>query len=127
VVGSELLSDNWGTLTKYSIEYQRGDGTWQPQLREVYDRGNAAVILLVDPDRGTVILTRQFRFPIYLDGGDPGSIEACAGLLEGDDPETCARKEAEEESGYRVETVTHLFLHEPGLGDGEAVVLHRHV
>jgi nudix-type nucleoside diphosphatase (YffH/AdpP family) len=109
IVDKELLSDNWGTLTKYKIEYQRRDGAWQPQLREVYDRGNAAVILLVDPGRGTVILTRQFRFPIYLNGDDPGSIEACAGLLEGDDPETCARKEAEEESGYRVGNVTHLF------------------
>ncbi|HHY49508.1 MAG TPA: NUDIX domain-containing protein, partial [Alphaproteobacteria bacterium] len=96
MLGQQLLSDNWGRLTRYNIEYQRGDGTWQHQAREVYDRGNAAAVLLCDPPRGTVVLTRQFRFPVHLNGDDPGLIEVCAGLLEGDDPETCARREAVE-------------------------------
>lgn len=109
VLDEELLSDNWGRLTKYEIEFQRRDGDWQRQRREVYDRGHAAAILLHDPARDTVILTRQFRFPVYLDGAEPGLIEVCAGLLEGDDPQTCARKEAEEEAGYRPDAVTHLF------------------
>jgi nudix-type nucleoside diphosphatase (YffH/AdpP family) len=109
IVGEQLLSANWGKLTKYTIEVRRRDGQWQKQLREVYDRGNAAAILLYDPARGTVILTRQFRFPVWLGGDDPALIECCAGLLEGDDPETCARKEAGEETGYRPIAVTHLF------------------
>ena len=106
---STLLSDNWGKLTRHEFELRRRDGKWQHQVREVYDRGNAAVILLVDPARGTVILTRQFRFPVYREGDDPLLIEACAGLLDGDEPEICARKEAEEETGYRVGQVTHVF------------------
>jgi GDP-mannose pyrophosphatase NudK len=106
---STLLSDNWGKLRRHEFELCRRDGQWQHQVREVYDRGNAAVILLVDPDRGTVVLTRQFRFPVYLEGDNPLLIEACAGLLDGDAPEACARKEAEEETGYRVGAVTHLF------------------
>jgi GDP-mannose pyrophosphatase NudK len=109
IVEEQLLSANWGRLTRYVIEVRRRDGTWQRQLREVYDRGNAATILLYDPRRGTVILTRQFRFPVAIEGDDPALIEACAGLLDGDDPETCARREAEEETGYRVGEVTHLF------------------
>ena len=109
IVGSELLSHKWGRLTRYEIDYRRGDGSWQRQSREVYDRGQAAVILLVDPARETVILTRQFRFPVHLNGDDPGLIEACAGLLEGLAPEACARKEAEEEAGYRVGVALHLF------------------
>lgn len=104
-----LLSDNWGRLTRYELDVRRRDGQWQHQVREVYDRGNAAVILLVDPGRGTVVLIRQFRFPVHLDGGNPMLIEACAGLLDGQDPETCARKEAEEETGYCVGAATHLF------------------
>jgi nudix-type nucleoside diphosphatase (YffH/AdpP family) len=104
-----LLSANWGKLTKYEFDLKRRDGQWQSQIREVYDRGNAAVILLIDPVRGTVILTRQFRFPAHLLGDNPMLIEACAGLLDGDPPEVCARKEAEEETGYRVGAVTHLF------------------
>jgi nudix-type nucleoside diphosphatase (YffH/AdpP family) len=109
VVGETLLSSNWGRLTKYEIDYTRADGVSQRQMREVYDRGHAAAILLHDPVRGTVVLTRQFRFPVFLQGDDPGLIEVCAGLLEGDEPEACARKEAEEESGYRVRDVRHLF------------------
>lgn len=109
VVGEELLSDNWGKLRRYIIEVRRRNGQWQRQLREVYDRGHAAVILLCDPERGTVILVRQFRFPVHLSGDDPYLIEACAGLLEGDAPEACARKEAEEETGIRPTSVRHLF------------------
>jgi len=109
ILGRTLLSDNWGRLTKYEFDLKRRDGQWQKQVREVYDRGHAAVILLIDPARGTVILTRQFRFPVHLEGDNPMLIEACAGLLDGDDPETCARKEAAEETGYRVGAVTHLF------------------
>lgn len=104
-----LLSDNWGRLSKYTYRLRLRDGSWQRQEREVYDRGNAAVILLCDFDRGTVVLIRQFRFPVFVNGDPAHLIEACAGLLEGDDPEACARKEAEEETGYRVGAVRHLF------------------
>ena len=107
--GEALLSHDWGRLSRYTIAVRRRSGDWQQQLREVYDHGNAAAILLCDPDRGTVILARQFRLPVHLNGDDPALIEVCAGLLDGDDPETCARREAEEESGFRVEAVTHAF------------------
>lgn len=109
IVGEHVLSHNWGRLTRYEIDYRRADGTSQTLMREVYDRGNAAVILLVDPTRETVVLTRQFRFPVQLGGDDAALVEACAGLLDGMAPEACARKEAEEETGYRVGTVVHLF------------------
>lgn len=109
IVGEELLSENWGKLRRYIIEKRLRNGAWQRQHREVYDRGNAAVILLCDANRGTVVLVRQFRFPVHLGGDDADLIEACAGLLEGDAPEACARKEAEEETGIRPKTVTHLF------------------
>lgn len=104
-----LLADDWGNLSRYVIELRRRSGDWQRQNREVYDHGSAAAVLLCDPDRGTVILTRQFRLPVHLNGDDPALIEVCAGLLDGDDPETCARREAEEETGYRVEVLTHAF------------------
>ena len=109
IVGEQVLSHNWGRLTRYEIDYRRADGTSQTLMREVYDRGNAAVILLVDPTRETVVLTRQFRLPVQLGGDDAALVEACAGLLDGMAPEACARKEAEEETGYRVGAVVHLF------------------
>ena len=91
--------------------------TWSEQRREVYDRGNGATILLRDETRDTVLLTRQFRLPAYLNGHPDGMlIEAPAGLLDGDDPETAIRREAEEETGYRVGDVTRIgeYFMSPG-------------
>ena len=105
-----LLSDDWYVLKKTSFEHRRRDGRWQRLSRETYDRGNGAVLLLFNAGRGTVLLTRQFRFPAYVNGCADGMlIEACAGLLEGDDPETCIRREAEEETGFRVRAPRKLF------------------
>lgn len=108
-VEARLLSDEWGTLKQFDFEFRRRSGDWQRQRREVYDHGHAAAVLLVDPGRGTVVLTRQFRLPAHLDGAAGLLIEACAGLLDGDSPEACARKEAEEETGYRLTRLQHLF------------------
>ena len=109
VINEEVLSHNWGLLKKTSFDYQRRDGTWQRQIRETYDRGPAAAILLHNPATGSVILVRQFRFPVYAEGKEGWLLEVCAGLLDGDTPEGCARREAEEESGYRVQAIRHAF------------------
>lgn len=105
-----ILSDNWYALKKISFDYRRKDGSWQPQTREAYDRGNGAAILLYDKERGTVILTRQFRMPTYINGNRDGMlIEACAGLLDADNPEDCIRREVEEETGYKIEKVEKVL------------------
>lgn len=105
-----LLSDNWYTLNKYSFEYQSHRGNWEKQEREAYDRGNGAVILLYNKQKSTIILTRQFRLPTYLNGNQDGLlIEACAGLLDQHNPEDCIRKEAEEETGFRITKVQKIF------------------
>lgn len=106
----DILSDNWYTLKKATFEYQNKDGEWQPQSREAYDRGNGATILLFNKEEQTVILTRQFRMPTYLNGNETGMmIEACAGLLDEDSPEACIKREAEEETGYRIREVCKIF------------------
>ncbi len=105
VIGEELLSNNWGTVKKTTIELQRSNGEWQRQIRETYDRGDGAGILLYNRAQRTVILTRQFRFPVYAHGEAGWLVEVVAGKLDGDDPVTTAKKEAEEESGYRVHDV----------------------
>ncbi len=99
---AEILSQRWARLTQYTIRYRRRDGRSETLLREVHDHGHGAAVLPYDRARGTVLLARQFRLPAYLSGGDGMLIEACAGLLDGGDPEACARREAEEELGYRV-------------------------
>ena len=105
-----LLSDNWYTLNKVVFDYQTRDGNWVSQAREAYDRGNGATVLLYNRAKRTVILIRQFRMPSYLNGNDSGMmIETCAGLLDGDDPETCVLKEAEEESGIRPKRAQKVF------------------
>jgi GDP-mannose pyrophosphatase NudK len=110
MVGVEVLSDNWYVLRKGTYDYLRRDGSWQRQNREAYDRGNGAAILLFNRARRTVILTRQFRYPTFTNGNADGMlIEACAGLLDEDDPAACVRREAEEETGYRVRDVHKVF------------------
>lgn len=104
-IREQLLSDNWYILKKYTFELQRHDGQWQEQQREAYDRGNGAVILLYNRQKRTVVLTRQFRFPIYINGHHGFLIEAAAGLLDNASPEARIVAEAEEETGYRVEKV----------------------
>ncbi len=105
-----LLSDNWYRLDKVTFDYQLNNGHWETQTREAYDRGNGAAILLYNKTKETVILTRQFRVPTYLNGNQTGFlIEACAGLLDNDKPEDCIRKETEEETGYQVNAVQKIF------------------
>lgn len=102
----ETLSDAWYTLYRYTFDYLRSDGRWDRQQREAYDRGNGAAVLLYDPGRKTVLLTRQFRMPTYVNGNPDGLLtEVCAGVLEGDDPRPCILREILEETGYRVPTV----------------------
>ncbi|ALM07438.1 GDP-mannose pyrophosphatase [Sediminicola sp. YIK13] len=109
-IEKELLSDHWYTLHKITFEYHKEDGTWEKQVREVYDRGNGAAILLYNREKGTVVLTKQFRMPTYMNGNPSGMmIEVCAGLLDGDHPEDCIKKEVEEETGYRVREVKKVF------------------
>lgn len=109
IKSTELLSDNWYVLRKTIFDFQRKDGSWQTLSRETYDRGNGATILLYNVEKKTVVLTRQFRFPAFVNEHDGMLIEACAGLLDRDDPETCIRKETEEETGYRIENVRKVF------------------
>jgi nudix-type nucleoside diphosphatase (YffH/AdpP family) len=110
----ETLSDDWYVLKKTTFSLKDGKGDWQKQSRETYDRGNGATILLYNPEKDTIILTRQFRYPTYVNGNTDGMmIEACAGLLDRDDPVSCIRKETEEETGYRiseVEKVAELYM-----------------
>ena len=105
-----LLSDSWYVLKKTTFDYLRNDGSWQRQSRETYDRGNGAVLLLFNASRNTVVLTRQFRFPTFVNGNAGGMmVEACAGQLDGDDPETCIRREAMEETGFHIRNPRKLF------------------
>jgi GDP-mannose pyrophosphatase NudK len=110
ILRTDILSDNWYTLRKITYEYLKKDGTWQTQNREAYDRGNGATILLYNKAMKTVILTRQFRLPTFLNGNESGMlIETCAGLLDKDNAEDCIRRETEEETGYKISDVKKVF------------------
>jgi len=107
---TEILSDNWYVLNKVTYEYQKANGEWETHQREAYDRGNGAAILLYNKQKETVILTRQFRLPTYINGNEDGMmIEVCAGILDEDNPEDCIRKETFEETGYKISAVKKVF------------------
>ncbi len=105
ILASEVVAKAWGTLTQYTFQYSKLSGELTEITREVYDRGHAAAVLLHDPERDMVILVRQFRPPALVNGSNPFLVEVCAGVLDGDDPATCARKEALEEAGVVVKDI----------------------
>jgi nudix-type nucleoside diphosphatase (YffH/AdpP family) len=106
----EVTSDGWHVLRRTTFDLRRRDGTWETQQRETYDRGDGATLLPYDDERGTVLLTRQFRYPAYVNGHPDGMLlEAAAGLLDADEPETAVRREASEELGVELGEVEHLF------------------
>jgi GDP-mannose pyrophosphatase NudK len=110
ITETKVLSDTWYVLRKITFEYTGRDGKTITQHREAYDRGNGATILLYNQARATVILTQQFRLPTFINGNETGMlIEACAGLLDLDNPEDCIRRETEEETGYKIRDVRKIF------------------
>ena len=104
-----LLSDNWYVLKATTFDWRRADGSWQTQSRETYDRGNGAALLPYNLAARTVVLTRQFRYPAYVNGHDGLLIEAAAGLLDNASPEARIRAEVEEETGYRLGEIRKIF------------------
>ena len=110
ILETKVLSDNWYKLNKINYEYTKKDGTKLIQSREVYDRGNGSTILLYNKCKKTVILTRQFRLPTFVNGNETGMlIETCAGLLDSDNAEDCIRRETEEETGYKITEAQKIF------------------
>ncbi|GAB3958856.1 GDP-mannose pyrophosphatase NudK [Spirosoma harenae] len=115
ITEEKLLSDNWYILKRFTFNYLGKNGQWTTQQREAYDRGNGATILLHNPQTDTVILTRQFRLPTFVNGNRDGSpesgmlIEACAGLLDDEHPDDAIRRETEEETGYRIQSVKKIM------------------
>lgn len=106
----ELIAKAWHVLRRTTFDYQHRDGHWTTEQRETYDRGNGATVLLYDLEGGTVLLTRQFRYPVYVNDHPDGMfLETAAGLLDEDDPETAIRREATEETGVRIGELEHVF------------------
>ncbi|WP_179020093.1 NUDIX domain-containing protein [Winogradskyella forsetii] len=105
------LSKEWATLNRIDYDYRFKNGEWKRLSRESYNRGNGAAILLYNSKKGTVILTRQFRMPIYEVNDQEGmSIEVCAGAIDNNDSalETIIR-ETEEEVGYRIKDAKQVL------------------
>ncbi|GAA2847947.1 hypothetical protein Acy02nite_02580 [Actinoplanes cyaneus] len=106
----ELLATAWHVLRRTTYDFRRSDGTVTREQRETYDRGDGATVLLYDAERGTVLLTRQFRYPVYVNGHPDGRfVETAAGLLDGDDPAAAVRREASEELGVVIGELEPVF------------------
>lgn len=110
VADVELLAAGWHVLRRTTLDVQDAAGRWSRQQRETYDRGNGATVLLYDRERRIVLLTRQFRFPVYVNGHPDGMlIETAAGLLDDDDAVTAIRREATEETGVEIGELEHVY------------------
>lgn len=109
ILKDETLSKNWYHLRNITYNYTDSRGHTKTLKREAYDRGNGATILLYDPNRDTVVLVKQFRMPVHVNGHSGWMLETPAGLLDGDDPAEAIKREVMEETGYKVEHVRPLF------------------
>lgn len=110
ILKTEVLSDSHYTLKKITYEYLDNNDEWQTQSHEVFERGNGAAILLYNPENKTVILTKQFRLPSFINGNSSGMlVEVCAGLLDDESPEDGIKRETEEETGYKIKEVQRVF------------------
>jgi nudix-type nucleoside diphosphatase (YffH/AdpP family) len=110
IVEQRVLADDWFVLKKNIFDYRHSNGRWQRLQRETYDRGDGAALLLFNRTRGTVVLTRQFRFPAYANGlADGMLVEVCAGLLDNEAPEVAIRREVQEETGFDVRMPRKVF------------------
>lgn len=110
ILQTKVLSEDTYILQKIRYEYYKPDGSRHEQSREVYDRGNAAAILLYNTENKTVILTKQFRLPAFVNGSKSGIlIEACAGMIDKESPEDAIIREAMEETGYKISNVQKIF------------------
>ncbi|MEO6637443.1 MAG: NUDIX domain-containing protein [Ginsengibacter sp.] len=110
ILKTEIIADNHYKLKKISFEYLDNKGIWQTQTNEIFERGNGAAILLYNPVRKTVTLTKQFRLPSYINGNSNGMlVEVCAGLLDDESPEDGIKRETEEETGYKINNVKRVF------------------
>jgi nudix-type nucleoside diphosphatase (YffH/AdpP family) len=109
ITASEVLSDNWYILKRITFDFRKRNGEVAVQTREVYDRGNGATVMLYNKEQRSVIVVNQFRLPTFVNGNESGMlIEACAGLLDRDNPEDCIRREIEEETGYRITSIKKI-------------------
>lgn len=107
---TEILSDKHYVLKNIHFEVKKKDGSWEQQVREVYDHGNGVVVLLYNKTKKTVVLIKQFRIASFVNGNKEGKlIEACAGLLEENSPEEGVKREIEEETGYDINNVKRVF------------------
>jgi GDP-mannose pyrophosphatase NudK len=109
LLDEHLLYQGRFPLTRTRVELTDAQGQRFEIDHEVYRHGFAAAVLLYDPERRVVLLVRQFRMAPWLAEGATSMLEACAGMLDGDAPDVCARREADEETGVEVADVVHAF------------------
>ena len=109
VLRDKVLATGRFDLTRTEIEVVEDDGSTRTLTHDVYRHGKAAAVLLYDAKRRVIVLVKQFRAGAYLSDGALATIEACAGMLDGDPPEVCAVREALEETGVVVRAPVHAF------------------
>ncbi|WP_242132201.1 NUDIX domain-containing protein [Aestuariivivens marinum] len=109
-ISTKIVSQFWGKLERIDFDYYFKKGGWKRLSHEAYGKSDGVAILLYNPQTNKVVLSKQFRIPVYVAGVNQGySIEVCGGAVDkGESPEACVMREAQEELGYKVSNVTHI-------------------
>lgn len=106
----ETLSDEWKTLLKVRYRYRMLDNKVVQKTNEIYKGADGVAGLLYHPHQRSVVLTKQFRMPAFMNNHPDGMLlEVCAGLLDEHDPAEGMKREIMEETGYHV-TEVHKIM-----------------
>ncbi len=118
IIEKERVFQGYFAIDKLTIKHRLFDGNWSNSFqREIFERGNAAAVLLYDPDLELVVLLEQFRAGALASKKSPWMLEVVAGIIEtGETPEGVVIREAEEEAGQKISKLIKIgdFFATPG-------------
>lgn len=98
-------------IVETRLRHERFDGTMSREMTRLsLERGDACAAIMYNPLDDTILLEELFRFPTHDKTKNGWLIEIPAGMIDDDEsPADAMKREIEEETGYRVDTVKEIF------------------
>ena len=118
VLADETAYQGYFRIRRVTLQYRAFGGGWvDPQVREIFERGDAVGVLPYDPQTDSLVLIEQFR-PGAMRGRDsPWMLELIAGIVEpGEDDREVVHREAMEEAGCEITALEPVATVLPSAG-----------
>lgn len=118
ILADDTAYEGYFSIRRLTLQYRSFDGGWvAPQVREVFERGDAVGVLPYDPASDSLLLIEQFRPGAMRDDNSPWMLELIAGIVEpGERDEEVAHREAMEEAGCTLSELVSIATVLPSAG-----------